>query len=535
MRPRRALLAAAALAGGAALAGTALAAPGDLDASFGTGGVTTTQFPPSQRSAATGLALDPFGFVVQAGQTQVSRRGAVSSAFAVVRLGPNGAPDPTFGGGGRVVVEVGGAGNVDFDPAVTVQPDAKVLLAGGVFGQGVRQPGALVRLNRNGSLDPTFGGDGVTRFRPAATDLALQTDGKVLTVGGPFLRRFLADGRPDRAFGRNGAVRLRSDGQHVALQANGRIVVSGTAVNEQPGGPPGALSTLAVERYTPAGRIDRSYNRGRVRVVGLGCGVVGSGGLALDAQGRALLGATALVGVTEFAAIARLRGNGTPDTRFGSRGTALYTFRNPATGGRRAVTTGVLAESDGQIVMSGGNLVELNSNGTLSRTFGARGNVTMPLAAGGRLGPNPVTDTVIEASGRLVAGGSTASGAGTSFALAGVQLLGPAAAPLPNINQTRPGAPRALRAFGRNRAIQASWLGPTRRGASPIRGFVVEYRKVGQPRFNTFCATKGFATIPNLENGATYQVRVAAGNDVGLGPSGPAIRVTVGRAGAPPA
>ena len=60
---------------------------------------------------------------------------------------------------------------------------------------------------------------------------------------------------------------------------------------------------------------------------------------------------------------------------------------------------------------------------------------------------------------------------------------------------------------------------------------MVQYRQVGEPRFSAFCATNGFATIPNLENGATYQVRVAAGNDVGVGPPSPAIQVRVGRGG----
>ena len=70
---------------------------------------------------------------------------------------PTAALDPTFSGDGKLIIDFGGSRN----PlnALVLQPDGKLVVAGFTdvidFGEF-----ALARLLPNGTLDPTFDGDG---------------------------------------------------------------------------------------------------------------------------------------------------------------------------------------------------------------------------------------------------------------------------------------------------------------------------------------------------------------------------------------
>ena len=94
--------------------------------------------------------------------------------------------DPTFGTGGLVTTNFGRGEDVSYP--VALQPDGKIVVAGEVFttvgssqipGDTNRAMG-VVRYNANGSLDATFGSGGLRPidFGPfcSATDVAIQVD-----------------------------------------------------------------------------------------------------------------------------------------------------------------------------------------------------------------------------------------------------------------------------------------------------------------------------------------------------------------------
>src|ERR1035437_6096754 len=110
----------------------AAAAPGDLDASFGSGGV---------RSLASGTQL--FGVAVQSDR-EVVAVGSSGSSLLVERFSAVGAPEGAFAAGGGV------------GRAVVVQPDGKIVVAGN-DGAGM----LVERFNANGSRDGGFGSGGV--------------------------------------------------------------------------------------------------------------------------------------------------------------------------------------------------------------------------------------------------------------------------------------------------------------------------------------------------------------------------------------
>ena len=113
----------AALLAPAVLAVGAMAAPGQLDASFGSAGKAAIDFGGSD--GAWAIAAQPDRKLVLAGETSA---GASPNDFAVARLTEGGSPDATFGTGGKKTIDVAGGDDRAF--AVAVQPDGKIVVAG---------------------------------------------------------------------------------------------------------------------------------------------------------------------------------------------------------------------------------------------------------------------------------------------------------------------------------------------------------------------------------------------------------------------
>src|SRR5207253_2783347 len=126
---------------------------------------------------------------------------------------------------------VGGKVQIDFPDlaavasSVVIQPDGKIVVAGGAFPLFTFAGDfKVVRYNSNGSLDTSFGDGGIvtTTFPEGsyAFDVALQADGKIIAAGTVFvdfnpgdssntdfaLARYNPDGTPDATFGNGGQV-----------------------------------------------------------------------------------------------------------------------------------------------------------------------------------------------------------------------------------------------------------------------------------------------------------------------------------------
>lgn len=171
-----------------ALAGTARLAPGDLDPSFGLGGRVLTDIDFST-DIAYAVAMQADGKLVVVGTTYKNNDYS-GEDFAVVRYNADGSPDPGFGSDGRVTTDFPGLAAVA--SAVLVQPDGKILVAGGAFPLFTFLGNfELARYNPDGSLDAAFGDNGIvtTRFPHGSYSfaLALQPDGWIVAVGTDFV------------------------------------------------------------------------------------------------------------------------------------------------------------------------------------------------------------------------------------------------------------------------------------------------------------------------------------------------------------
>jgi uncharacterized delta-60 repeat protein len=342
-----------------------MAHPGDLDTSFGSGGKKTVNF--GGTDAARVVLVQPNGRVIAAGG------GGPASSFCVVRLrAANGTLDPTFGSGGKRIVDFGTDDESVYGAAL--QPDGKIVLAG-----DSRLQVAVVRLKANGALDTTFDGDGKKILSwgaiGRATAVVVAPNGKILLGGfsGPEggniqVARLKANGALDTTFGTAGIATIDFGGddfgEAMARQADGRIVVAGRS----------SAAGAVVARLRASGTLDPDFGGdGRVTLPG-----GGSVSAVLVQPDRKIVVAGNASG-SAMMTVTRLMPNGSLDTTFDGDGTATIDF-----GSLADLAAGAALQPDGKIVVAGYSqgsedvaIARLNANGSPDATFGAAGKATV--------------------------------------------------------------------------------------------------------------------------------------------------------------
>jgi uncharacterized delta-60 repeat protein len=214
---------------------------GRLDHSFGDDGRLTVDVSPSAEQF-TDVLIQPDGRIVAVGWAEVS----LVPVFSAVRSTTDGRLDPAFAGDGVARLDV--AQGADRGRAVALQSDDKLVIVGGASAGG-RDEWALVRLGPHGRLDPTFGrlGTLVTGFGPGfdeANAVAVQDNGKLLVAGrirgehrpkdDMALLRLKPSGGHDRTFAAGGRALTDVAGgsdaaRDLVIASNGKIVVTGEA------------------------------------------------------------------------------------------------------------------------------------------------------------------------------------------------------------------------------------------------------------------------------------------------------------------
>ncbi|MEQ4720651.1 hypothetical protein [Nonomuraea sp. B19D2] len=370
--------------------GVALAAPGDLDPSFGSGGKVTTDFGGGD-DVPTGMVVQPDGKIVVVGRT--------NSLFALARYNSDGSLDSGFGVGGKVTTDFGGDDEAN---AVALQADGKIVVAGD---GGLTGDFALARYNTDGTLDPNFGSGGkvTTNFGASgdsALGVALQADGKIVAAGASgsdfvfSLARYHADGSLDTGFGSGGTVTTDLDGssehaREVAVQADGKIVAVGRS---------GGVGGFAVVRYNADGSLDSGFGTLGVVTTDFGPFEDFAQGMALQADGKIV--AVGYSGGDSDFTLVRYNSDGSLDSGFGADGKVTTDF---GPGGEDGANAAVL-QADGKIIAAGRGfgtfaLARYNSDGSLDSGFGSGGKVTTDFGTSGAAG------VALQADGKIVAAG----------------------------------------------------------------------------------------------------------------------------------
>ena len=327
---------------------------GGVDTSFGASATEGS-------SRINALATQPDGKFLVGGTFSsingVERRG-------IDRFNADGTRDDTFNPGGS------GANSTVY--VILVLPDGRIMIGGFFTNYNGSTAQKIIRLNPDGSLDPTFTPQG-TSVNGGVQDMVIQPDGKILICSNftsfngvvrNAVARLNADGTLDTAFNPN--VMNGAGGgfvEELILQPDGKIVIGGVFTTV--GGTP--RNSLA--RLNSDGTVDSSFN------VGSGAQSFGGPGGVYAAErqsdGKILIGGDfdTYNGVSNNTSLARINTDGSLDTSFvpsavpGDMGGVEFFAIQP---NGKIVICGFSGFVGGP---SGAGIIRLNADGSTDPTF----------------------------------------------------------------------------------------------------------------------------------------------------------------------
>ncbi len=339
----------------------AAAADGDLDVTFGNGGFillnSLIEHSPPIDTRAQSIAIDGSGRIVVAGSGyHIDASGnQIDQDFLLFRLTLEGSVDATFAsddGGYRMInfdlTGIGAFGN-DTATDLAIQSDAKIVAVGNAFFNATQSHFAALRVDDSGTLDPTFGSGGTAHF---------------------------------------GAFTAYSNSVgSMALDAAGDLILAGSTSSI---GGLDAVYKAAVARLTSSGRLDASFNSGFVQEFNFSPPQETAQdnyvmAVGVDGSGRILAAGGYDTSTISAAAVARLDAAGLLDASFA--GGAPAPIPQPF-----FAATAIHVSGDGSFMVAGDGfgggqgyiyLAKFLSDGNPDVAFGTNGIASFPFGPSG--------------------------------------------------------------------------------------------------------------------------------------------------------
>lgn len=323
----------------------------------------------------------------------------------------------------------------DGGAAVKVQPDGKILLAGGYVDNYGISVFALARVNSDGTSDFSFNTNGKvfislnnSGYISYFGDIALQSDGKIVLVGmsrndsniqGFGVARLNSDGSLDNSFSGDGKVITPIGYPYpgascVAIQPDGKILVGGeSSENFSP-------ATFALIRYLPDGNLDPSFSLDGKVTTAFGnldpYDIDEALDIVVQPDGKILMTGYSYSQENAYCIIPIVRYNvdGSLDNSFGTSGKSFTVI----TGYPGVRATSINLQEDNKIVVAGycdDNdhqicfVSRFLTNGSLDSTFGTNGILLDAVdTTNGTL--NYIFGSKIDQQGKIVTAGYTYQG-----------------------------------------------------------------------------------------------------------------------------
>jgi uncharacterized delta-60 repeat protein len=285
----------------------------------------------------------------------------------------------------------------DVGSPLAIQSDGKILL-GGSCKNGSNINFCIARFNSDGTLDITFGTRGKV-IQPIGSDddkghsLAIQPDGKILLGGSCYTSKY------DFCFARS------------RFNPNCRSLILFDFKSLD----------FCIARFNSNGTLDTSFGSSGIVIQPIGSSDDIGYSLAIQSDGKILLGGYCYTGSYYDLCIARYNSNGTLDTTFGSSGKVIQ----PISSSYDDVYS-LAIQPDGKILLGGfcyngsnGDfcIARFNSNGTLDTSFGTNGKVTQPIGSSIDEGYS----LAIQLDGKILLGGICSNGSNPDFCIARFQ------------------------------------------------------------------------------------------------------------------
>ncbi|WP_297696753.1 DUF2341 domain-containing protein, partial [uncultured Eudoraea sp.] len=334
---------------------------------------------------------------------------------------------PTFGiGDGTQTTDVNSGKDQPY--ATALQSDGKIVTVG--FAQnGGQFEFAVTRYNPDGTLDTSFGGDGIVStdggaMGNVATTVAIQNDGKIVVAGSTgdglsddfAVLRYNSDGTPDTTFDGDGMVTTSfsaglDQAYSIQIQPGGEILVLGTSSNG---------TELTMARYNADGSLDTSFDGDGKLTASFPAGLQNPDSVLLQSDGKILVSGTQYVVDHHQLALARFDANGNIDTSFDGDGLATVYVGS----GGNDYPGGLTQQADGKILLVGRSwngttgdadfsVVRFNTNGSLDTSFSGDGMLTTAIGTG----DERAADVVVQPDGKILVAGYSDNGSDNEFAV----------------------------------------------------------------------------------------------------------------------
>lgn len=354
------------------------AQPGTPDMSFGDNGHVLTLISLGSKSYTSALQSD--GKIIAAGMAiNNGPGGGFEYDWALARYNTDGTLDSTFAYGGLIVPVKYGLPN-----SIGISTDGKIIVAGHTNDNFLP---AIAKFNENGSFDTSFAnGDLLLPDNiEFLTTIELQTDNKLIVLGVTIdsmqisinkLIRYNVNGSIDSTFGTNGIVIINFDNESswygtLAEQPDGRILVGGQVYN--------GINNydFAVARFNSNGTIDSTFNDIGIVISDINHTDNLVKSIIVQADEKIEFTGINFDGVLHGYAMARYNIDGSLDVNFGDNGFVI-TPENSIL----SYTWDIVVQSDGRMFVAGGAtngngqdfaLLCYNSDGFLDTTFASTG------------------------------------------------------------------------------------------------------------------------------------------------------------------
>jgi uncharacterized delta-60 repeat protein len=366
---------------------------GILDTTFGVGGVVIKEGLDNGKDLGLAVAITTGDSRIVVAGTMFFKDSSLD-AVALCYDG-NGKIDTTFGihSDGMAAYDGNAKGKAE-GKAVAVQPDGKIVVLGKST-NGSNSDVLLLRYNSNGTLDETFGNNGVVIYSGAAGGsdegraVAVKNN-KIVVVGSTFnsttqkdvlILRYNIDGTPDTTFGSNnkgvvtynGTANGDDSGYAVYVYTSEEIVVAGASFN-------GTNFDVLVLRYDNTGKLKTSFSTdGVVTYDGAAKGNDYGYGVAVDdSTANIYVVGSTFNGTFSDVLLLRFKSDGTLDTSFSTDGVVTYNgAANNNDQGNAVVLQGdkiLVAGKSSNGINDDVLLLRYKNDGTPDATFGNRGN-----------------------------------------------------------------------------------------------------------------------------------------------------------------
>lgn len=334
---------------------------GTYDNSFGTNGIFT--FGLNYETGSYQCLVKSNGKILVAGYT--TDNGGNGTAMLVLQLNSDGTLDNAFGNAGVSYFDIGPREDMAY--GLALQSDDKIVVCGTTVDTTTVEYNnvpIVVRFNTNGTVDNSFGTNGIARIPTTYAEndfvaIGVQPNGKIVAAGhiangllwfSALIARFNTDGTLDTGFGNNGIVNKNVnnvddeffDMQLITPQCD--IVLTGFSVTQSD-----LYYHLLAMKYDSTGTPVASFGNNGTVVLGTESMNVGDA-LFLQDDGKILIagGAGEAPPGNQDWGLWRLNADGSTDNGFGYNGRIMLDFN-----GQADEALGIARQSDDKIVLAG--------------------------------------------------------------------------------------------------------------------------------------------------------------------------------------